>query len=137
MIQKICYCKSHGLPWCNGSKVGRTSTDTFIYIFQIIYSHHWYDLMEMWLVKKLRICFDWSDNSGDFFRRKLVKIILTILRRNISPLKIKANVNAHAQIYFASKSPVILPNENPPLVYFYLWPREKADNIYKTKLQTL
>ena len=36
--------------------------------------------------------FDWSNNCGKFFfRRELVKSILTILKRNISPAKLKAN----------------------------------------------
>ena len=55
-------------------------------------------------VKAKNMCFDWSNNCGDFFRRESVKLILTILKRNISPLKLQINVNAHAQIYFAAKS---------------------------------
>ena len=30
------------------------------------------------------LCFDWSNNCGEFFRRELVKSVLTILKRNIS-----------------------------------------------------
>ena len=70
--------------------------------------------MEMCLLTKLRI--DWSNDSGDFFPRELVKFILTNLKRNISPLRLQTNVNAHAQICFAAKSKVISPNGNPPLV---------------------
>ena len=65
--------------------------------------------------KAKNMCFDWSNNSGDFFHHKLVKIILTILRRNISSLKLQTNVNAYTQIYFAVKSLVIPPHGNPPL----------------------
>ena len=32
------------------------------------------------------MCFDWSKNCGNFFCRELIKSILTILKRNISPL---------------------------------------------------
>ena len=56
--------------------------------------------------------FDWSNNCGEFFRRELVKSILTILKRNISPAKLETNKNAHPQINFAAKSPLILPNGN-------------------------
>ena len=51
------------------------------------------------------LCFDWSSNCGEFFRRELVKSILVILKRN---------KNAHAQINFVAKLPFILPNENRP-----------------------
>ena len=42
--------------------------------------------------------FDWSNNCGNFFRRELVKYILTILKRNISPAKLQANKNAHVHM---------------------------------------
>ena len=61
------------------------------------------------------LCFDWSNKCGEFFRRELVKSVLTILKRNISPAKLKTNKNPHAQIYFAAKPPFISPNGNPPL----------------------
>ena len=32
--------------------------------------------------------FDWSNNCGKFFRSKLVKFILTTLKKNISPAKL-------------------------------------------------
>ena len=47
-----------------------------------------YDLMEMCLLTKLRMCFDWTNNCGNFFGRELVKFILPIMKRNISPLKL-------------------------------------------------
>ena len=34
------------------------------------------------------LCNDWSKNCGEFFRHELVKFILTILKRNISPAKL-------------------------------------------------
>ena len=68
--------------------------------------------------KTKNMYFDCSDNSGGFFRHELINIILTILRRNISPLKRQTNINAHAQFYFAAKSPVISPKRNPPLRTF-------------------
>ena len=71
--------------------------------------------MQICLLTKLKICFDWSNNGGDFFRSQLVKFILTILKKNILPLKLQRNVNAHAQIYFEAKLPVISPNGNPLL----------------------
>ena len=43
------------------------------------------------------LCFDWSNNCGNFFRQELVKRILTILERNISP----------AKIHFQSESPFL------------------------------
>ena len=73
--------------------------------------------MEMCLLAKLRI--DWSNDCGDFFPRELVKFILTNLKRNISPLKLQTNVNAHAQIYFAAKSNV---NQTP-------WKHQKTKSI--------
>ena len=72
--------------------------------------------MEMNLVSKQRLFFNWPSNCGDFFRRELVKLILTFLKRNISPLKLPTNINAHAQIYFTAKSSIISPNGNPPLL---------------------
>ena len=60
------------------------------------------------------LCFDWSNSCDDFFRRELVKFILTILKKNISPAKLQTNENAHAQINFTAKSPLISPNGNPP-----------------------
>ena len=44
------------------------------------------------------LCFYWSNNCGDFFRRKLVRFILTIFKRNIWPAKLQENKNAHSQI---------------------------------------
>ena len=61
------------------------------------------------------LCFDWSNNCGEFFHRELVKSVLTILKRNISPAKLQANKNVHAQINFAAQSPFISPNGNQPL----------------------
>ena len=58
------------------------------------------------------------DNYSDFFRRELVKVILTILKRNVSALKLQINVNAHAQIYFEGKLLVISPNRNPPFTHW-------------------
>ena len=60
------------------------------------------------------MCFDWSNDCGDFFLRHLVEFILTILKRNISPLKLLANTNGYAQIYLAAKSSVIPPKGNLP-----------------------
>ena len=60
------------------------------------------------------LCFDRPNNCGDFFRRELVKFISTIMKRNISPVKLEASENAHAQITFPAESPLILPNGNPP-----------------------
>ena len=62
------------------------------------------------------ICFDWSRNCRDFFRREFVKFVLPILTKNISPLKLQTNVSAHAQIYFEANLQAISPNGNPPLV---------------------
>ena len=59
--------------------------------------------------------FDWSNNYGEFFRRELVKSLLTILKINISPAKLQTNKNAHAQTNLAAKSTLISPNGNPPL----------------------
>ena len=50
--------------------------------------------------KAKNLCFDWSDKCGNFCCHELVKFILTILKRNISPLKLQINVSAHAQIDF-------------------------------------
>ena len=58
--------------------------------------------------------FDWSNDCGEFFRRQLVKSILTILKRNISPAKLLINTNTHAQINLVAKFPLISPNGNPP-----------------------
>ena len=60
--------------------------------------------------------FDWSNNCGEFFHHELAKSISTILKRNISLAKLQTNKNAHAQINFAAKSPLISPNGNRPLV---------------------
>ena len=61
-------------------------------IAHIISSHFRFDLIEIYLlikqILKCSICFDWSNNCGDFFRREIVKFILTILKRNISPAKL-------------------------------------------------
>ena len=38
--------------------------------------------------KANNMCFDWSRSCGDFFRHELVKFILTILKRNISPVEL-------------------------------------------------
>ena len=65
--------------------------------------------------KAKNTCFDWSNNCRDFFRRELV----LFLKRNISPLKLQANFNPHAQIYFAAKLLVISPNRNPPLCRYF------------------
>ena len=32
--------------------------------------------------------FHWSNKCGDFFRRELVKFILTILKKNITPAEL-------------------------------------------------
>ena len=64
--------------------------------------------------KAKNMCFGWSNDCGDFFLRHLVEFILTILKRNISPLKLLANTNGYAQIYLAAKSPVIPPKGNLP-----------------------
>ena len=37
---------------------------------------------------EMYLCFDWSNNCGEFFHRELVKSILTILKRSISPAKL-------------------------------------------------
>ena len=66
------------------------------------------------MLTKLRICVLIGLKIVAFFCPKLVKFMLIILKRNVSPLTLQANVNAHAQIYFAAKSPVISPNGNPP-----------------------
>ena len=60
------------------------------------------------------LCFDWSNNWGDFFGHKLVKFTLTILKRNISPAKLQTNKNVHAQINFAAQLPFISSNGNLP-----------------------
>ena len=78
-----------------------------IYIFQIFCSHLYYDLMEMCLLTKLRLCFDWFKNCGDFFHRELVKFVFTILKRNISPLKLQMSMRM-------LRLPVISPNGNSP-----------------------
>ena len=38
--------------------------------------------------KSKNMCFGRSNNCGDFFCRHLVKFMLAILKRNISPLKL-------------------------------------------------
>ena len=38
---------------------------------------------------EMYLYFNWSNNCGDFIRRELVKTILTILNRNISPANYK------------------------------------------------
>ena len=43
-------------PCCNGSKVEKTSTDKCIFHNMYICSHLWFDLMEICLLTKLRIC---------------------------------------------------------------------------------
>ena len=58
------------------------------------------------------------NNYGDFFRRELVKVILTTLKRIVSALKLQTNVNAHAQIHFEGKLLVISPNRNPPFTHW-------------------
>ena len=60
------------------------------------------------MLTKLRICV--------LIGQKIVafKFMLIILKRNLSPLTLQTNVNAHAQIYFAAKSSVMSPNGNPP-----------------------
>ena len=66
-----------------------------------------YDLMEICLLTKLRLCFDWFKNCGDFFHRELVKFVFTILKRNISPLKLQMSMRM-------LRLPVISPNGNSP-----------------------
>ena len=54
----------------------------------IINSHIQFDLMENYLMTKLIICvLIGLTIVATFFRRELVKFILTILRRNILPAK--------------------------------------------------
>ena len=61
-------------------------------IAHIISSHLQFDLD--WNVfddkakTEMYLRFDWSSNCGEFFRRELVKFILTSLKRNISPAKL-------------------------------------------------
>ena len=47
----------------------------------------WFD-ENVFADKANNICFDWSRSCDDFFRRELVKFILTILKRNISPVEL-------------------------------------------------
>ena len=76
-----------------------------------------FDLIEMYLLTKqnteMYLCFDQSNNCGDFSRHEVVKFILPILKRNFSTAKLQANKNAHAQINFAAKLSFISPNVNP------------------------
>ena len=65
--------------------------------------------------------FDCSNNCGDFCHCELVKFILTILKRNILQLKLWANANAYAQMYFAAKLAFNLSNENRPLQRALPW----------------
>ena len=59
-----------------------------------------------------------TDTYRDFQicnRAPLSKFILTTLKRNILPAKLKANKNVRDQINFTAKLPFILPIANLPL----------------------
>ena len=60
------------------------------------------------MLTKLRICVLIGLKTVAF------KFMLIILERNVLPLTLETNVNAHAQIYFAAKSLIISTNGNPP-----------------------
>ena len=98
---------------CNGIKVERTFGDTWILLILLaaIFDLNWWKFIwwHCWY-----LCSDWSNSCGDFFHCELVKFIVTILKRNISPAKLSISKNAHTQINFTAKSPFILLNGNPP-----------------------
>ena len=89
LMQKFCYCKWYMLPCCDDSEVERTSTDTLIFLklFAAISDIIW-TLLEINLLSKLRIFVLIGLTTWQFFF-ELVKFILTISKRNISPLKLQ------------------------------------------------
>ena len=70
----------------------------------------------MRLLKELRMCFDWSNNCGNFFRRESVKSRFNYFEEKYFATKTINNIIVHAQIYLAAKWQIISPNRNPPLV---------------------
>ena len=83
-----------------------------MHIAHAINSYLLLDVTEFYLLTRLIICLLLGLTIvTTLFCCELVKFILTILKRNISPSKLQTNRNAHALTDFTAKSPFTLPNE--------------------------